>query len=212
MGAMTPENLTSSIVADLDDYAVGDDSDPITYDPDSPPPVADADAANRLLRMLRRSEREEAEIRAVAASELSRITRWCEDRCRGFASQRAWLEKGLESWMRANFERTGTKTVKLPNGEVKLRAARSSVAAGPTAVFELVTMPDDAGMVFVEVEHKLRKADVLARCEAGPVLDSWEAPEGTTAHAAVWTETGEALPDLAIIVPDAPTFSAKTSE
>lgn len=171
----------------------------------------DAEEANQRLRTLRRLQRQREDIAAVAAAELARITSWAEDRVAGIRKREEWYEQQLESWMRATERETGAKTVNLPNGDLRLRAGRERVDAGPTAVFELATMSNDEGMSFLRVEHRLEKAAVLARCEPGPVLDSWEAPDGFVAHAAVWKDAGQVLPDLAILVPTEPSFSVKVA-
>lgn len=133
----------------VDDAPPDFDSDPTGYR------VEGLAHANRLLRRLVRLDRERAEVRAIADGERDRIDAWERDRTAGIDRARTWIEATLEAFARANHAETGTQTVKLPAGALKLSKPRTRVVvdeAAPEVLAELVARdlarvaPDRAGI------------------------------------------------------------------
>lgn len=122
----------SGLARELDDYVVADYDLPEDDEPIEAPP--DADVANAMMRRRRRLLAEGSEVEQVAAAEIARITAWRDDRAAGIERQIARLDAALEQWTRAvNRLDPKRKTIKLPNGEAKLRASRERVVvADPT--------------------------------------------------------------------------------
>lgn len=111
--------MNDELLEDLDAYVGAAE--------EAPPTAMDDDLANRLLRRLRRQQRRRAEVLDVANAERLRIAAWAEGQLEIIDSELAQLERTLDGYMRAVQERRGLKTLKLPNGELKLRAPRLSV-------------------------------------------------------------------------------------
>lgn len=129
---------------EMQEYLAGGDGYGSEYDgePDAP---ADAEGANRLLRARGRRQKELADIGRLADAERARIAAWVEDRAAGPGRAIEALDRALEGWARAEHEATGgrVKTWKLPNGTLKLTAARESLIVDDLAAF--AAWADDEG-------------------------------------------------------------------
>lgn len=84
----------------------------------------DQDAANQWLYRLRRLAIERSKAQAVARAERDRVDAWERDRVGSYDRRMEEATRMLEQWTRAHHERTGSVTVKLPNGELRLRPGR----------------------------------------------------------------------------------------
>lgn len=85
-------------------------------------PTMDDDLANRMLRRMRRQEITSAEVKLVARAERERIDEWERARLEAINADVAGIERMLNGYMRAVGERRKLRTLKLPNGELRLRA------------------------------------------------------------------------------------------
>lgn len=175
----------------------------------APPPPEDSDGANRLLRFIRYHERKLDEVREVVAKEMERLRNFRADREEIHLRAIDNAGRILEGWTRATITGTKTRTVKLPNGEVRLRPAKVQVA----------TTTDDDGEVaralavmhpeWVGVEHKLLRT-VLGKKDSGLQLgERIDDPKvleflGVTEGFEWWTAaaTGCHLCDSVGVIPD----------
>lgn len=98
-------------------------------------PTMDRDRANRILRRIRWRERERGQVVAVARAERDRIDAWERDRCEAIDNDIAAAERVLDGFMRAVGERENMRTLKLPNGELRLRPASIRVTVEDEAAF-----------------------------------------------------------------------------
>lgn len=103
---------------DLDEFLAGPEPD---WEAD-PEPAQDMAQADRWLRHLAHLDHEDERDGAFAAHEMDRIGAWLADRKAPRAKRRAWLQRSLEQWWRA--EQGGPKAPKsttLPGGKVSMR-------------------------------------------------------------------------------------------
>lgn len=94
---------------------------------DAERPTMDDDLANRMLRRLRRQQITAAEIKLVARAERERIEEWERARLESVAADQAGIERMLDGYMRVVEQRRKLRTLKLPNGELRLRPASTRV-------------------------------------------------------------------------------------
>ncbi len=119
-------------------------------------PTMDRDRANRILRRIRWRERERSQVAAVAKAERDRIDAWERDRLESIDTDVAAAERVLEGFMRAVGERERMRTLKLPNGELRLRPPRPKVTIEDT----------DAFLVWAQARVAQRLASALGPPEA----------------------------------------------
>lgn len=186
MTAPTPEEIADALALDIPD------------DLDTAPPLAieDKPYANRALRRLGILDASEADLRADALAEHAeidalvqpehdRVEEFLNDRLHGIARARAWVEHGLEGWMRAvHAQDPKTVTVKVTAGELKLRDnPPRCVIADPVTVAKII--PEAVKPVEVQT--------------------AVEIPEGYRAESAK-TESGDIVPGVVFLVPVAKRF------
>lgn len=115
---------------DLADYGEPD------IDLDAPPPTLEgSEQANRFLRRIRMLEAQRVEIERVALAEIERVRAWAHERDAALEGQTRWLATSVEQFMRAHHAASKAVTLKLPNGELKLRPFRYSVVVDDAAAF-----------------------------------------------------------------------------
>jgi phage host-nuclease inhibitor protein Gam len=177
-------------------------------DPDAP---KDADGANRLLRARARREAELADIALLADAEHARIAEWVADRAAGPTREVEAIDRALEGWARATHDASGgrVKTWKLPNGTLKLTAARESLIVDDLDAF--VAWADDGGGAHLYVEKVTRTPDAAALKAMPGRLDlSPEEAEGTdpavTARHLV-DHSGEVIPGVHVEAATKPKFN-----
>lgn len=90
-------------------------------------PTMDRDRANRILRRIRWRERERGQVVAVARAERDRIDAWERDRLETIDNDIAAAGRVLDGFMRAVGARENMRTLKLPNGELRLRPPSTRV-------------------------------------------------------------------------------------
>lgn len=98
-------------------------------------PTMDRDRANRILRRIRWRERERGQVVAVARAERDRIDAWERDRLETIDADVTAAERVLDGFMRAVGAREHMRTLKLPNGELRLRPHRIKVTIEDEAAF-----------------------------------------------------------------------------
>lgn len=142
-------------------------------DQPAPAPVDEAEV-DRLLRWLRRLDREAVAIHARFDPEIERITARRDDLLAGVTAEADRIRAGLEHWAREQ-RAAGVKSIELPHGTIATRAGRERVdvvdetAAVAWAEIEL----RDA----VRVKRSIDKAVVLAHVTA-----TGEVPPGVEVH------------------------------
>lgn len=142
---------------DLDEWVTSDVS---ALSTDELPPLDDR-AASTMLRRLRYIERRRAEIKNVARHEHERIERWEQDKIDTLEHDRQWIEHTLESFMRANYQRTRQKTLDLPHGKLQLRKPRTRVEIVDVSDVLDWALDRVAGRLDQSVESIVQLVDVL---------------------------------------------------
>lgn len=214
---------------ELDAFVLGDSDDDYESQPDETPPVPeDADGANRLLRRIRGFERLIDEAREVAFAELERIQKWYDDRTAGMRSQIAYNERSLEQWMRSEHAASGRKTVKLPNGEARVREAKARIAVHDeqATIVQFIESDQDA---WVRFKREVDKVAMMKTVVPGARLDynpnGEVAPEGYEWRQGLtlgrWEALGGGLiawpsvtpvSNVAILTPTRPSFGYTTNK
>ena len=186
----------SAPVQDLDlaDWLVGPDPD---FDAEVAPP-ADADEADRRLRMLAKVRGEIAEVERQAAAEIARVNEWAESRYSVLHGRAQWLEDGLEMWHRAVLsEDPSRKSISLPCGTLKSRAQQPEWEFSP----EFLPWAVQHAKALVRIPTPEPQVDKNAAKKAL----NW-ADDGT-----VMTADGEVVPGVTVAV-RGPAFSVVTEE
>jgi hypothetical protein len=99
------------------------------------PPV-DTSAAQAVMRRLKRLATEAATITDAVDTEVARLTRFRDDRLAGIARAALWDERNLEAFMRNQAAAKGGKrTLKVADGELRLRAQRTVVVVTDPVAF-----------------------------------------------------------------------------
>lgn len=180
------------------------DLEPIMVDDPS-----DLVAANRMLRLVARFEREQAQVNRTADADVAVAERWRARELARLGRKLDYLRRCAELWMRAHAQVAKTRTVKLPWGELRLRPARERVevdvdefvAAAKLVYSSHGEFPE--GWVRVKVEpdkQAIRKAVVAGGTPFAHHDDEFEADR------AVDPTTGELVGEgwLSILVPVEP--------
>jgi phage host-nuclease inhibitor protein Gam len=195
----------SDLRADLDEYVAGvewpDEDDEL-------PPPQDADQADRYLRTLRALQREAAEIHELYQGEIARITAWRADRMSGIESRAAHLTRLLEGYARATIPGRKAKTLSLPNGALKLKAAPAAgrVEIEDVELFRKWALENAPALLHDPKPAEPDKAAIKAQCKAGPVTHS---DDDEAVHVAV--REGEAVPGVKLVLQTRDSFSLSTS-
>lgn len=157
--------------SDLEAWLDGNGGPPAldTAEP-APPPDAPRDV-ERWLRKLAVVTADAAEVDRLADEEIARYEAWRADRHHGLGRAAAWLERGLEGWMRANREQGGPPTFDLTSGVLRLRASRRAVDLAPppgTDPYSALEALRIAHPTFVRVKLSLNRHAVQACTIPGP--------------------------------------------
>ena len=162
--------------------------------------AVDDAAAEKAMRALRFCDRQLSRWEALAKAEKDRIDRWYEEQANPLLARRAFFERALEGYTRANHEATGAKSVKLPSGTVSLRKTPDRVEVEPGAE------PQDR---FARVKVEWDRHAVKEWTNPGPRLEDYDAPEGYEACVAVDTD-GLVVPGVVWLLRVEPSFSVRT--
>lgn len=154
--------------------------------------------ADSFLRRLRRLERDADDVRSVAAAEYERIKAWEDDRLAGIGRYQEWLERSLAGFMVAYSATAGTRTVKLPCGEIRLRKGRDKMESQQPDVF--ADWAAEAHPEWLKVTTEPRIADIKKATKVGSVIEGVTPPDGVRLHNAV-DEAGEIVPGVVYLVP-----------
>jgi hypothetical protein len=164
--------------------------------------VMDQLAADSCLRVLATLDRDEAEVKGLAQDEHVRVEEWARDRLAGIDSRRKWLMHRLEGFARAS----GSLTITLPWGVLKLRKRQQTVALLPSADRDALAaiapdLWDRPDPVQPPPALKVRKA--MSELRPGNLILARE-PKSTDPPDREWHEAiykGEVLPGIAVLVP-----------
>ena len=159
-------------------------------------------AAERAMRALCAIDRELARWQQLHDTERRRLDAWLEEVSNPLLGRREFFERCLEGYTRANHERTGAKSVKLPSGRAALRETPPKVEAVGDPI------PEVHGDM-VRTTLAFDKNRVKERTTWGKVLEDEEAPPGCKAWSVVDKATGETVPNLIYYLRDEPSFSVK---
>lgn len=190
-----------AFLEDLDN-AVGIEEVPDELLAGEPVPVPDADAANRLLRRLNRLDDNQHMVESTVQFELERIRTFQDNRMGQIARERAWLERCLEGFARQHFAATHEKSVRLPNGTLKL--------AKPSK--RLVVDDEQSAIKWAEencpdaVKTSLLKSKLPGQPTGGTTQ---ETEDGEVTAAPIVTEDGEVVPGIHAETPLALSFTVK---
>lgn len=186
---------------DLSAFVVGDLAD--EYDPEAEPrTLATIDEADRILWHLRRLETDMARHERIFDARIGQLQSRKAELLGVMQRQHEWWSRRVEMWARAHAAETGTKTIRLPSGEIVLRQGRPRI--------EPVSKEPgtDVAPEFVRVSRSWDKQAIAKVTMPGPVAEDVDAPEGYEARRCV-TADGEVLADVVCLVPVAPTVIIK---
>lgn len=194
-----PEDQLLAYLADVDsdEYAAA-------VLADEPEVLGDDEAdAVRLLRRIAWATRRTTSVEAAAREEVRRVEAWAAEQTDGPARLVEWCERSLEVWMRRHNERTGAKTVKLPSGELRLRAGKIRIEAAAldaAAADALAAIDGD----LVRRRYEVAKTRVVEVLVQGPPVGV--DADGHVPHAAVDPASGEVVAGVMFLVPSRPSF------
>jgi phage host-nuclease inhibitor protein Gam len=143
--------------------AAAESTDPFTVD--------SLDRAEWAMRKVRQKRRAAAEVSAAASAERARIDAWERAEIERLTADESFFLSHLERFHRDRLEEDPkAKTIKLPSGELKLRAASDRVEVTDYATF-ILSQPLDSPLLRVKTEPD--KAAIKAH-----IKKSGEVPEG----------------------------------
>jgi hypothetical protein len=182
---MTRRNIivTDTLEAALDAWLEG------ALDELGEEPPDGLDQAGRLLGAMVGVDRRIAELDEYVARRVYELRAFHSDQRAGLDQRREHLARLIEGWALAEWERTGRKTWKLPEGEITVRPAQQRAelheAHEPTdGDIEQVKALLPAA---VKVERSILPGTVKKAAKPGAELPDYDAPDGYTAHQAVLT-------------------------
>lgn len=111
---------------------------PVPDDVENAPlaPPTDEAQAQTFMRRLKRLDRARAEVTDTVQTEITRLQGFLADRVAGIERAARWDERNLDAWMRQQALASGGKrTVKVPDGELRLRPHRATVLVNDPPAF-----------------------------------------------------------------------------
>lgn len=159
---------------------------------------------DRLIGAWRGVQRRIAEVKTLVAERKRLLAAWEEDQMAALEGRAAQLEQLLEGWTRAQHERTGRQSWKLPNGTLALRKQQPKIISlgdgVPVDEAETLLGPD----VIKRIEE-VRLGEVKARTVPGDIIPGMQV-DGYTAHDVVVPQDdpereGTSLPGAVLLVP-----------
>lgn len=161
------------------------------------------DAANRAGRALARLQRDEDEIRAVVQAERDRLDAFLADRMAGIEAARKRVADGLEGYARAEKQRRGVATMKLPSLTTRVKKAQPRLGGALTP--EVIEAYPD---IVRTKPPELDKAAAKKILQPGPKIESGPTHD---VHAAVDAD-GQTVEGITFEVPrfDSFTFELRT--
>jgi phage host-nuclease inhibitor protein Gam len=165
----------------------------------APPIVGDLTQAERWLRQLTRMRRDIEAYEAHATEQHRRIDAWRVRRVGIIEREVAYVEEGLQAFMRAYAGRTRTKTLALIHGVMRLRTPRKSLAVSTPA--EVVSWLRENGHDDFVVMTPSKSA--LSKLGVGP----WAIEDDESESASVVSPEGEVLPGVRWVKPGRDSFS-----
>lgn len=146
------------------------DLPPVPDDVENAPlaPPANEAQAQTFMRRLKRLDRTKAEVTDAVQTEIARLQGFLADRVAGLDRAARWDERNLDAWMRQQaLAPAGKRTVKVADGELRLRPHRSTVLVNDAPAFmayafgipDPVPTDDDP----YPVPHSLRALSTQAR-------------------------------------------------
>jgi len=186
----------------------------------------DQEQVDRLLWVLRRLRQRRAEVLATGQRRVDLITHWATGEIDKLDGRAAHIERTLENWAHAERERTGRQTVKLPAGNLEIRARRERVVVLDPKSDATVAAVGALVPEAVKTTHEVQGSQVKAVAVADTVdATNWaaaqgiEIPEGYQARRAIVADDGDdpsysVVPAVVYLVPvegrDGFTFKAVT--
>lgn len=193
-----------TIDAELDAWMIGDLAD--DYQPDTEPrTLATIDEADRALRRVARLETDIGRHERLFDSRIAQMQERKAEILGVLERERQWWMTAAERWARAHAAETGSKTIKLPSGQIAFRQGRQRIEQLTKEPAE--TVADE----FVRVTRTWAKDAITKATMPGPVAEDVDAPEGYVAHYAV-TADGEILGDVVRLVPVQDTCAIKAGD
>lgn len=169
---------------------------------------ADQEQVDRLLWVLRRLRQRRAEVQATGQRRVDLITHWAAGEIDKLDGRAAHIERTLENWAHAERERTGRQTIKLPAGNLEIRARRErAVIIGDPKSAEVVRAVGQYVPEAVKTTVEVQPGKVKA---VGQVMDDtdvtgWaraqgvDVPEGYQARRVVVADGGGDDPSFAVV-------------
>jgi hypothetical protein len=164
------------------DLAAFDEAEIDVHEP--PPTLAGQEQANRLLRRMALLDAETEAVDRLAQAEIDRINEWRTARYRTIGGQTAWLSSSLEQFMRAHHAAGGGVTLKLPNGELKLRPRTSQVVVDDGDAFVAWAAANGLTTTLTRLPDPPARKPDATRLKQVTVIDKpVDVPEGTPTFA-----------------------------
>jgi hypothetical protein len=203
-------DVARDLAADLAAWEEGDLDEELARLADA---SVDAELADRILGRIARLEAQVEGVANMAALRIAQVRAWQDEREGVLRRQIKHLAGLLDGWTRANEARTGAVTVKLPNGELKLRPGSPSfVCPDPEALWKWCV--DEGrhsdGWVGYEVVYRADGARLRHQLNAGAPLGPPD-EKGLVDHEAIDPATGERVPHVVIRLPERKKFSYRTA-
>ena len=192
-------------------------------------PPENIDQTDRLISALAGVRRRRTEVMQLVADRLAALGVWRDQQLDQLDAREGDLLRLLEGWGRAEYERTGRKTWKLPAGEVKVRPKRARTelshrtdAETVAALIEPMTGPGMLPVTAVKTTMKPQLDVLKANTSPGAVIPEYPAPIGYEARYAVGTfgpdrqlrPVERVIPGVVLLIPvdgpDGQTFTVVT--
>lgn len=140
--------------------------------------VSDDDEANRLLRAVRRLERERDRIDTLFTAELDRLSKWRAGASTTIEGKLSRLTSTLDAYMRARHrDNEKVKTIKVPNGELRIRPRQPRLVVDDVDTFSAWLEANEHGAL-VEYTVKLAGVNELKKVVSPSPHQSAPDPEG----------------------------------
>jgi len=155
--------------------------------------VYDDSAASWAMRKLRAIREKQAEIIKIAEAERERIETWAHDAVSSLAPDEAYFTGLLTDYARRERTESGRKTIDLPHGKIKSRAAQPKyVFTDPAAFIAWAKETGHADLVRVKEEPDLTAVKAVLRV---PQIDDWHE---SAAASVIDPASGEVAPGVEV--------------
>jgi hypothetical protein len=146
---------------------------------------ADVDHAAKLLGAIRGIDRRIAEIDGLVARRIEELREFHRAQRDPLLGRRAHLERLIDGWAKAEAERTGRRTWKVPEGVIEVRGRKPRMVVDDRATVDADLLDRLAKLVptAVKTERSLLVGEVKKVAAPASVIDGYDVPDGYEAAA-----------------------------